>query len=156
MAPEHGVEPGELLKRADLALYNVKSSGPQRLTACSRTKCWRSSTPSNRRRRELREAIAQGQFELHYQPVVDIETRELCGVETLVRWRHPVKGMIAPDQFIPLAESTGLIVPLGEWILRAGLRRRRQLARARQGRGQHLGDPVQEGQPVRDRSWRRW
>ena len=67
--------------------------------------------------RELREAIAQGQFELHYQPVVDVKTRELRGVETLVRWRHPDKGMIAPDHFIPLAESTGLIVPLGEWIL---------------------------------------
>jgi EAL domain-containing protein (putative c-di-GMP-specific phosphodiesterase class I) len=67
--------------------------------------------------RELREAIAQNQFELHYQPVVDIRTRELVGVETLVRWRHPTKGMIAPDSFIPLAESTGLIGPLGEWIL---------------------------------------
>ena len=66
---------------------------------------------------ELRDAIAQEQFELHYQPVVDIATRQICGVEALIRWRHPTKGLIAPDRFIPLAESIGLIVPLGERIL---------------------------------------
>jgi EAL domain-containing protein (putative c-di-GMP-specific phosphodiesterase class I) len=67
---------------------------------------------------ELRNAIAREEFELHYQPVVDVKTRLLCGVEALVRWKHPTKGLIAPDKFIPLAESTGLIAPLGEWILR--------------------------------------
>ncbi len=116
MAPEDGVEPGELLKRADLALYNVKSSGRNDFRLFQNEMLEVVNTQQSAER-ELREAIAQGQFELHYQPVVDIETRGLIGVETLVRWRHPVKGMIAPDNFIPLAESTGLIGPLGEWIL---------------------------------------
>jgi EAL domain-containing protein (putative c-di-GMP-specific phosphodiesterase class I) len=66
---------------------------------------------------ELRDAIARHEFELHYQPVVDVKRHLLCGVEALVRWRHPTRGLVAPDQFVPLAESTGLIVPLGEWIL---------------------------------------
>jgi EAL domain-containing protein (putative c-di-GMP-specific phosphodiesterase class I) len=66
---------------------------------------------------ELRNAIAQEQFELHYQPVIDAGTQTLCGVEALVRWRHPAMGLVGPDRFIPLAESTGLIDQLGEWVL---------------------------------------
>ncbi len=116
MAPEHGVEPDELLKRADLALYSVKSSGRNDFRLF-RNEMLEFVNTQQSAERELREAIAEGQFELHYQPVVDVKTRQLCGVETLVRWRHPTKGMISPDNFIPLAEVTGLIVPLGEWIL---------------------------------------
>ena len=66
---------------------------------------------------ELREAIQRDEFELYYQPVVDAKTGSTCGVEALVRWRHPTRGTVLPDQFIPLAESTGLMMPLGEWIL---------------------------------------
>jgi diguanylate cyclase (GGDEF)-like protein len=116
MAPEHGVEPEDLLRHADLALYNVKSSGRNDFRLFEHEMLETANTQQSAER-ELREAIAEGQFELHYQPIVDIKTRQLCGVETLVRWRHPTKGMIAPDHFIPLAESTGLIRPLGEWIL---------------------------------------
>jgi diguanylate cyclase (GGDEF)-like protein len=117
LAPEHDVEPEGLLKRADLALYDAKANGrndfrifqPEMLEVANTQKLAES---------ELRNAIAREEFELHYQPVVDVKTRLLCGVEALVRWRHPIKGLIAPDKFIPLAESTGLIAPLGEWILR--------------------------------------
>ena len=66
---------------------------------------------------ELRDAISRDEFELHYQPVVDARTRRICGVEAFVRWHHPSRGLLAPDQFLPLAESTGLMLPLGEWIL---------------------------------------
>jgi EAL domain-containing protein (putative c-di-GMP-specific phosphodiesterase class I) len=66
---------------------------------------------------ELREAISRNEFELHYQPVIDVKTRSICGVEAFVRWHHPSRGLLAPDQFLPLAESTGLMLPLGEWIL---------------------------------------
>jgi EAL domain-containing protein (putative c-di-GMP-specific phosphodiesterase class I) len=66
---------------------------------------------------ELREAISQNEFELHYQPLIDVKTRRICGAEAFVRWHHPSRGLLAPDQFLPLAESTGLMLPLGEWIL---------------------------------------
>jgi diguanylate cyclase (GGDEF)-like protein len=117
LAPEHEIDPEGLLKRADLALYDAKASGrndfrvfrPEMLEAANTQKLAEN---------ELRSAIAREEFELHYQPVVDAKTRLLCGVEALVRWQHPIEGLVAPDRFIPLAESTGLIAPLGEWILR--------------------------------------
>jgi len=116
LAPEHGIDPEGLLKRADLALYDVKASGRNDFRFF-RNELLEVADTQRTAECELRDAIERGEFELHYQPVVDAKTRTLCGVEALVRWRHPAKGMIAPDQFIPLAESTGLIGPLGEWIL---------------------------------------
>jgi diguanylate cyclase (GGDEF)-like protein len=117
LAPLHGMESEELLRGADLALYDAKANGrndfrifrPEMLEQAHTQKLAES---------ELRDAIAREEFVLHYQPLISAETRLLCGVEALVRWRHPVRGFIAPDQFIPLAESSGLIMPLGEWVLR--------------------------------------
>jgi EAL domain-containing protein (putative c-di-GMP-specific phosphodiesterase class I) len=67
---------------------------------------------------DMRAALANGQFELHYQPVLNLVRNEIIGVEALIRWHHPERGMVSPVEFIPLAEETGFIVPLGEWILR--------------------------------------
>jgi diguanylate cyclase (GGDEF)-like protein len=106
-----------LVRRADLALYKSKSEGRNRYRFFQAT-----MEAEARDRRELEEdmrrALLREEFELHYQTVIDVGQRECCGAEALVRWRHPERGLLAPDQFISLAEDSGLIMPLGDWILR--------------------------------------
>ncbi len=116
LAPQHGRDQEHLLKKADLALYRSKSAGRSCYTMYDDAMSAELEA-RNTLEGDLRDAIAQCQFEVHYQPFYDADTRERRGVEALVRWRHPVKGLVPPDKFIPLAESTGLIVPLGEWII---------------------------------------
>jgi diguanylate cyclase (GGDEF)-like protein len=116
LSPQDGTEIDELLKNADLAMYGAKSDG---------RRTYRFFEPGMDARvkelraleLDLRQAIANKGFELHYQPLVNLRDDVVTGCEALLRWRHPKLGMVSPAQFIPIAEDTGLINQLGEWVL---------------------------------------
>ncbi len=121
LAPGDGSTAAEVLRHADIALARAKSDGGQRMCFFEQ-----SMDKALQRRRmvehELRLALSREEFEVVYQPQYDLATETQCGVEALVRWHHPVHGKIAPAHFISVAEDTGLIVPLGEWVLRRACR----------------------------------
>lgn len=114
--PDHASQPEELLRLADLAMYQAKKfTGPSVVVFSAELE--REAHTRHELQQDLRHAAAQGQFWLAYQPVVNLHTQEVTCVEALLRWQHPTRGLIPPDEFIPLMEQSGVITSVGRWVL---------------------------------------
>jgi diguanylate cyclase (GGDEF)-like protein len=117
VGPSDGLKPDRLLRNADLALYRAKGDGRGTFRFFEAAMDLQMQT---RRimERDLRKALPAGEFELYYQPVVNLASGDISGFEALIRWNHPEQGLVSPAAFIPLAEETSFIVPMGEWVIR--------------------------------------
>jgi len=118
--PQHSDDPDVLLRQADAAMYNAKQA--QSGYRVYSDDLGHGADERMALQSELRQAIEKNELVLHFQPKIDFNAAQVSGVEALVRWQHPVHGLMAPDKFIPLAEQTGLIKPLTKWVLKTALR----------------------------------
>ena len=131
--PEQG-RPADLLHQADVAMYAAKKQGREGY-ALFDDAMHRRAVARFTLEEELRRAVERGEFAVYYQPIARLETGRIVGMEALVRWQHPERGLVPPDQFIALAEETGLILPIGRWVLGEACRQ------GRLWRDQHPDDP---------------
>ena len=133
--PDHAADVESLIKNADIAMYSAKENGRNTCRFFDQkmnSKLVERITIEN----NLRFALSRGELTLVYQPEVDIRSKQILGAEALLRWNHPDLGVVPPDRFIPIAENTGLILPIGEWVLKSAC------AQARRWRDEGLDIPV--------------
>lgn len=145
ICPDDASDADQLMKCADLALYRAKKSG--RARACFFEQNMDDEAIQRREiESDLRMAIREGQFRLFYQPLVDGQTRKAIGFEALLRWQHPTRGLVAPEEFISIAEQTGMITNIGDWVIRQALQ---EAARWTDGQGVSINlSPIQVKSPT--------
>ena len=152
--PDDGLDAETLIKNADTAMYQAKENGRQSYQffkpAMNVRAVERQSIEES-----LRRALERQEFALHYQPKINLRTGEITGAEALLRWTHPTRGPVSPAQFIPVAEDCGLILPIGNWVLREACKQARAWVDAGLPAGDHGGEHLRDGVPGRELSGRR-